>query len=271
MLALTTMPYKPLYRRFKLPTLDTLEILTAKDYTASFPAHSHETFCISLIETGTFRENDHLATSGSICLTNPGQVHSNASIHKTGYSFKTFYASPDLLATLNDHQPVHFSETIITEPVLYASLQQLAGDSSTDPVLSAPLLADVFRTLVRQYATHRPQTERPNAAHPLAEVKSYISQHLQSKISLDVLARLTRMDKFKFIRFFRKHTGLSPFSYITLQRIEKAKTLLEQGHPIVDTALDTGFYDQSHFTNYFKHYVGVTPTVYQSGCNILQD
>jgi AraC-like DNA-binding protein len=43
------------------------------------------------------------------------------------------------------------------------------------------------------------------------------------------------------------------------------------GKPLVHAALDSGFYDQSHFTNYFKYFVGITPKEYQQQCNIFQD
>jgi AraC family transcriptional regulator, transcriptional activator of pobA len=29
--------------------------------------------------------------------------------------------------------------------------------------------------------------------------------------------------------------------------------------PLADISLDVGFYDQSHFTKFFKRYAGVTP------------
>ena len=39
--------------------------------------------------------------------------------------------------------------------------------------------------------------------------------------------------------------------------------LLEQGVPPVEAALQTGFSDQSHFTNYFSRFIGLTPGAYQ--------
>jgi len=47
--------------------------------------------------------------------------------------------------------------------------------------------------------------------------------------------------------------------------------MIRLGKPLVHAALDSGFYDQSHFTNYFKYFVGVTPKEYQIRFNIFQD
>lgn len=47
--------------------------------------------------------------------------------------------------------------------------------------------------------------------------------------------------------------------------------MIGEGKTLLHAALDTGFYDQSHFSNYFKYFTGATPGEYQKGCNIFQD
>ncbi|MCA5011060.1 AraC family transcriptional regulator, partial [Clostridioides difficile] len=42
----------------------------------------------------------------------------------------------------------------------------------------------------------------------------------------------------------------------------KAKKMLEQGIPPIEAALQTGFADQSHFSNFFKKFIGLTPKQY---------
>lgn len=44
--------------------------------------------------------------------------------------------------------------------------------------------------------------------------------------------------------------------------------MLEEGKTPTDVAFLTGFSDQSHFTNYFSKFIGLTPKVYQE---IFQD
>ena len=45
--------------------------------------------------------------------------------------------------------------------------------------------------------------------------------------------------------------------------LAEAKKLLEQGVSPAETALRTGFSAQSHFTNYFSSFIGLTPGAYR--------
>ena len=64
-------------------------------------------------------------------------------------------------------------------------------------------------------------------------------------------------------RAFAKSKGVTPYSYLENIRIGKARKLLEQGVPPVEAALQTGFSDQSHVTNYFSRFIGLPPGVYR--------
>lgn len=58
---------------------------------------------------------------------------------------------------------------------------------------------------------------------------------------------------------FLRATGLT---HKTIQQIERARSavsLLEQGTPISDAALELGYFDQAHLTNSLKRFVGKTP------------
>jgi methylphosphotriester-DNA--protein-cysteine methyltransferase len=58
---------------------------------------------------------------------------------------------------------------------------------------------------------------------------------------------------------FRRATGLTHKTVQQIQRAQQAATLLEQGCPILDTASQLGYFDQSHLTNSLVCYIGQTP------------
>ncbi|MDE6384600.1 MAG: helix-turn-helix transcriptional regulator, partial [Eubacterium sp.] len=54
-----------------------------------------------------------------------------------------------------------------------------------------------------------------------------------------------------------------PYRYLENVRIDIAKKLLEQGELPIEAAMKTGFFDQSHFTNYFSRFIGLSPGAYR--------
>jgi transcriptional regulator GlxA family with amidase domain len=96
------------------------------------------------------------------------------------------------------------------------------------------------------------------------QIKIHLSQHVKDKISLDELCKRFNFDKFNLLRQFKQYTGLSPINYLIALRIQKAKELMiSTDLPLVQIALESGFYDQSHFSNCFVKLVGLTPGEYR--------
>ena len=58
---------------------------------------------------------------------------------------------------------------------------------------------------------------------------------------------------------FLQATGLTDKRLQQIERARSAVSLLEQGRPISDTALELGYFDQAHLTNSLKRFIGETP------------
>ena len=109
----------------------------------------------------------------------------------------------------------------------------------------------------------------PNKNSPAIQtVFDYISGHYAEHIRLDELASLAGMNKYTLLRAFTRLRGITPYRYLETVRVNEAKKLLEQGIEPIEAAMQTGFVDQSHFSNFFKDFIGLTPKQYQ---NIFKD
>ncbi|MNP58738.1 HTH-type transcriptional activator RhaS [compost metagenome] len=89
-----------------------------------------------------------------------------------------------------------------------------------------------------------------------------MESHYAENITLNHLIELTGLSKFRLLRLFTKEKCISPYRYLETIRINQAKRLLEHGILPVEVAFQTGFSDQSHFTNFFKKLIGLTPKQY---------
>lgn len=97
----------------------------------------------------------------------------------------------------------------------------------------------------------------------IKKVCDYLHAHFDTDVTLNQLSELAGLSRFYLSRVFRQEVGLSLTAYQTQLRIECAKKLLMEGMAIATVASRTGFYDQSHFGQQFKRYVGVTPGNYR--------
>lgn len=96
------------------------------------------------------------------------------------------------------------------------------------------------------------------------KVLNYIDTNINEQINFVLLAKSNNYSYDRFRHLFTQHFGLSPYAYLTEQRIERAKRLLKNSNSnITDIAFDSGFNSSSQFTNIFKKYVGVTPKEYK--------
>lgn len=64
-------------------------------------------------------------------------------------------------------------------------------------------------------------------------------------------------------RLFRYQVGLTPKQFSRIQRVALVRRQLQQGEPLLDTALTCGYSDQAHFIHDFKTVVGMTPGQYR--------
>jgi AraC-like DNA-binding protein len=97
----------------------------------------------------------------------------------------------------------------------------------------------------------------------LLRVVSYVDRHLAEPLTIDRLAGEAGVSRFHFCRVFKKAVGMSPISFLTLMRIERAKVLLGRNNTVSAVALKVGFNDLSNFNRQFKTITGLTPTAYR--------
>lgn len=94
-------------------------------------------------------------------------------------------------------------------------------------------------------------------------VIEYIESQLSEPLSLDELADHAGVSRALFAREFTSRFGCSPHRFVIRRRIERAKSLLAQGHRnLADIAYEVGFSGHSHFSTTFRAYEGCTPKTY---------
>lgn len=97
-----------------------------------------------------------------------------------------------------------------------------------------------------------------------AAARAFALSNLDSPLDLAALARHARMSVRTFTRRFRDETGLSPAAWLTRQRVEHARLLLETTDlPVDEVARRAGFGTAVSLRAHLRAAVGVSPLNYR--------
>ncbi|GAB3915423.1 AraC family transcriptional regulator [Mucilaginibacter boryungensis] len=96
----------------------------------------------------------------------------------------------------------------------------------------------------------------------------YIDEHLDSELSIDLIAGIANFSPYHFHRVFKSVVNEPLNSYIIRKRIEKAAAVLMRQKQVSITELYTkyGFSSNSSFTRAFKKFYRISPTLFRVTC-----
>lgn len=99
-----------------------------------------------------------------------------------------------------------------------------------------------------------------NYEENIQEIRNYIAENLNEKLTVQKLADKTLMSISHFSRVFKQQTGFSPYEYVLITRLNKAKYLLQKTEmSVAAVAYETGFNSESNFICFFTENEGVSP------------
>ena len=85
-------------------------------------------------------------------------------------------------------------------------------------------------------------------------------------LTIGQLSQFCMLSKYNLIRFFKAVYGVTPYQFLSIQKIEKAKAILVQDREvsIAEVATILGFADHSSFGKRFKAITGCSPNEYRN-------
>lgn len=92
--------------------------------------------------------------------------------------------------------------------------------------------------------------------------RNFLTSSLDSKFDLNELAHISCMSKFHLIRTFKQVYGITPHRFFIINRLNKAKLILEKNKDISITEISTlmGYPDIYSFSRQFKQIYGYSPS-----------
>lgn len=252
-----------------------IELLSASFKQFSYSKHWHDEFAIGLIQKGIegldFNGSKIHIPQNNIVAINPGEVHTGFSGCDTGWTYRMFYFDTSLISEILKEQNINTLPNILKpnldDSILFNKLLQLhiSLEEEQFTLKRDSLLVTCIGELFSKYSTSSFTNNKCYKDFQINNIiKEYLFDNYKENISLDELSLLVNRDRYQIIRNFKKQFGITPHQFLILIKIKKSKELLEKGLDITNTALECGFFDQSHLNRNFKAIYGLTPGLYQN-------
>lgn len=260
-------------RFFKNSLLPYAEIRHSRGSTVPFKSHLHKTLSIGAVEQGevyySVQGEEAPLTQGSLAVVNPETLHACNPVSGMERSFYMLYL--DAAWCLQIQQSLWKVDTLVAFDVIkldseflykkYCQAMELMLDPDTHLQEKEQCLYDLLTEIFS--AACSPQKESEEITEHVHILKQLLGADLQKDLPIKLLAQEIDVNAYTLIRSFKAVTGITPHAYRMNCRIEKAKALLREGWDIAETAIECGFFDQSHLHRHFKAMTTVTPRAYR--------
>ncbi|HBH1325755.1 TPA: AraC family transcriptional regulator [Clostridioides difficile] len=252
-----------------------IEAYRFKGIMQKFPNHFHEHYVIGFIEKGqrylSCKNKEYTTSTGDLLLFNPFDSHTCEQIDDKVLDYRCINIKPEIIKktvfeiTGKNYLP-KFNQPVIFRSELVPLLQELHYIIMEEELdfKKEELFFFLIEQLIEEHTEPNLQSNLENTNIEIQAVCDYLENNYAEHIVLDELSTIAGMNKYSLLRNFTKLKGITPYRYLENIRVNKAKKLLEKGVEPIDAAIQTGFVDQSHFTNFFKNFIGLTPKQYQN-------
>lgn len=238
-----------------------------------FPNHFHEYYVIGFVEEGqrvlSCKSKEYIIDKGSIVIFNPGDNHSCVQNDGGTLDYRGLNISKETMLNLAEEitgkrELLGFSCNVTYDEEITCYLRplhEMVMSGICDFGKEENLLF-LISSLIQKYGQPFENCV-PECRDEIEKVCTLLEQRYMEHICLEQLCKYAALSKSTLLRAFTKSKGITPYRYLENIRINEAKKLLGKGVSPIDVAMQTGFSDQSHFTNYFTRFIGLAPGVYR--------
>jgi len=202
-------------------------------------------------------------SKNQLVVFNPYQVHQTKDTKGKSCDYYTLHIYKKWL-DINISKNLYFKENIISSSNYYDEFILLCEDLNLDNIANIEKsIYNFIHKFSLNYGIEK-DMDISQSNHIIKCVKRYIIENIKENITLDDIANKIGYSKEYIIRIFKKEFGLTPHAFLMNEKVNYAKKILDErgGKNLSSIALELGFYDQSHFTKYFKKSFAITPQNY---------
>lgn len=234
----------------------------------AYAPHRHDTYSIGYTLQGVqsfhYRGARAQSTSGHVIILHPDEVHDGQAGTSAGFHYRMLYIEPSLVrdALGPSASSLPFvKDAVLADARLMSALHSALNDM--DQALDPMQLDHIALLLAEGLLAQDHSARQPRAvcidSKAISSARDYLNANLDRTVRSEELEGITQHDRYSLARQFRAALGTSPYRYLTMRRLDRARDAISRGERLADAAALSGFSDQAHMTRHFTATFGVSP------------
>lgn len=249
------------------PTSSGVERMEAFFCGHGFDPHRHDTYGIGFtlegVQSFRYLGAARFSTAGQMFVLHPDELHDGRAGTPGGFRYNILYIEPRLIQeALGGCGPLPFVRDAVSRD------RRLAGaigpaledmDRALEDLQRDEIVLAIARALHAVDGSLPRRKPGPIHRRAVNEAREFLDAKVEGTVSSTELERATGLSRYSLARHFRACLGTSPYRYLVMRRLARARTLISRKEPLASVAVRCGFADQSHLTRQFKKTYGLTP------------
>jgi AraC-like DNA-binding protein len=249
------------------PSSPGLERIEARFSGHGFDPHRHDTYAVGFTLQGVqafrYRGTAERSTPGRVFVLHPDELHDGHAGTRAGFRYRILYVEPRLIReALGRSAPLPLIRQAVSNdarlkravlPAL-AELGLPLEDLRRDQIVLA--LSTALASADKSFA---PRRDPQPCWRSVNITRAFLDASAGKTVTSVELETITGQSRYTLARQFRACLGTSPYRYLVMRRLDRARVMIAQGIALAETALACGFADQSHMTGQFTRAYGISP------------
>ena len=241
--------------------IERAEIVLADE---AYALHRHDTYALGMTIAGVqafrYRGSARASLSGNVFVLHPDELHDGHPATEADLAYRALYVAPRRIAEALEGTLPFVPEPVSSDPRLTAAMRLAMADfgAPIDEMQATGIVASIADALKAVADKEACQAESIDTV-AMERVAALIDAAPEEDFRIETLERISGLERWALYRQFRLVHGVSPYRYVKMRRLDRARTLIRSGLSLAEAAVASGFADQSHMTRQFKETYGFAP------------
>lgn len=238
----------------------------------AYASHRHDTYSIGYTINGVqsfdYRGTRLNSTPGRVIVLHPDEIHNGEAGNEQGFHYRMLYLEPAIVreALGRPTGALPFvKDAVLGDPRLFNAIHSAFAemDAMLEPVALDDITARLTDGLLAYDASTRSSQRSVIDTRAVRLAREYLEANICRTVASSELENVTGQNRYELARQFRKAYGTSPYRYLTMRRLDRARFYIAAGLTLADAAISAGFSDQAHMNRRFKANFGLSPGCWQ--------